>query len=730
MLNEGYALYKSIERCGIRPTNRHPDIKEPGKKDGLVVGLNKKGEVARLEYRKAEEIADLWTTREGMHNSFPVLKLQRPLWKVGKDDSLRKKIINLKANDEEKRNLLNNQHNKVSITSGDTNWWNRLKKRVTELKPFFETDNLDYRAVPQLMNRFLLVPKVEDFLEELFNRIKQFQKEIPYPLFETILVGNKWVEKYKEYSAEIPLVLDVNDWDDKVQYSNRVASKRVEDFVSACLFKRQGMSDQDGKNGNRGLSALSGKEQILENDKFPCPKLPFIGNTYLFSVNSQTPCQTRYKRTSTNIIPIGRKEANAIQDSLNWITGNDRKGKTWCSVPGLSDDESDLLMVYLENKPNMDVNKALLLGGVSKNDFTESQYEEVASAVVKALRGEEVLKANDLIRLFVLRKADPGRTQLSLQRAYTKANLISADDEWRAAAKNSPKVFMPFFRKEIEKTTAKQKNISTLIKKLLEDDKSKVVYLSPQCPFPADLVLLTQKQWIRFGKETKGKKRRENSPVTGVSLGDVYDVFFTQPSPMNPFAENLLNVTLQRTLPLLVGLGGEEHKKKAGDFSDIARFTALTTVSVIAIYLYKLGIKKEEYMKGTFFYVGRFLSLVDTLHFEYCDKVRGGSIPPQLLGNAHLPVALDNPTSAFDMLSRRIGVYQAWTRKEQGERVKLARWAVGQIGKVTDFLAEKTLPDSTTSAERAQILLGYLSRPEKKTENNSESSTEETAENN
>ncbi|MCL4539499.1 MAG: hypothetical protein M1378_07875 [Bacteroidetes bacterium] len=721
MLNEGYALCKSLQRCGIQPANRHPDIKEPGKKDGLVVGLNKKGEVARLEYRSAEEIANLWTVREGMHNSFPVLKIQRPLWKVGKDDPFRKKIINLKANDEEKRNLLNNQHSKVNITSDQTNWWKRLHERVTELKPFFETNNPDYRAVPQLMNRFLLVPKLEDFLEELLNRIIQFQKEIPYPLFETILVGNKWVEKDKEYSAEIPLVLDVNDWDDKTQYSNRVASKRVEDFVSECLFKRQGMSDQDGKKGNHGVSALSGKEQILENDKFPCPKLPIIGNAYLFSVNDQTPCQSRYKRSSTNIIPVGRKEANAIQGSLKWITGNDRKGKTWCSVPGSSDGESDLLMVYLENKPNMDVNKALLLGGVSKNDFTESQYEEVAGAVVKALKGEEVIKSNDLIRLFVLRKADPGRTQVSLQRAYTKGNLISADEDWRVAAKNGPKVFMRFFRKEIEKTTAKQENISTLIKKFLQDDKSKVVYLAPHCPFPADLVRLTQKQWIRFGQDF--------SPVAGCSLGDVYDIFFARRNEQKYLIEDLLNMTILRTHSLLIAIGQADHKKDMSGFNTEARFTTLTTISALAIYLYKLGIKKEDYMKDTFFYVGRFLSLVDTLHFEYCDKVRGGSIPPQLLGNAHLQVALDNPTSAFDMLSRRIGVYQAWTRKEQGERAKLARWAVGQIGKVTDFLAEQNLPDSTTSPQRAQILLGYLSRPERKTENDSESSTEKIAAN-
>lgn len=70
MLNEGYTLYKSLERCGIKLTKRHPDIQEPGKKDGLIVGLNKDGKVDRIEYRKRDDISKLWTTGKGNHNRF------------------------------------------------------------------------------------------------------------------------------------------------------------------------------------------------------------------------------------------------------------------------------------------------------------------------------------------------------------------------------------------------------------------------------------------------------------------------------------------------------------------------------------------------------------------------------------------------------------------------------------------------------------------------------------
>lgn len=701
MLNEGYTLYKSLERCGIKLTKRHPDIQEPGKKDGLIVGLNKDGKVDRIEYRKRDDISKLWTTGKGNHNRFPVLKLQKPVWKVGKDDPLRKNLINLKKDETEKRKLLITENRQLYFTELE-NLWDRLKKRVSTLKPFFETTTKDYMALPELMNRFLLT-QVNHFIEDLLTILKSTQNDIPYSLLDNVLIGNKWNNKKQEFITEIPLILDVSEWE---SFSIRVASPKFENFVSECLFKMQ--DDLTNQTNNiKGLSAISGQVTTLEDDKFPNPKLPVIGNTYLFSVNEKTPCQTRYKKTSTEIIPIGRKEANAIQDSLNWITENSREGKTWYPVPGIMD-KRDLLIAYIENKPDINVNKAYLLGGVSQNDFSESHYEATAKVVIDALKGGKIVKANDIIRIFVLRKADPGRTQVSLQRVHSISELMKADEQWREAAKNFPPFSLPFFKKEIERKTANQPNISESISNFLNNNESNTILLSPWCPYPADLVQLTQKQWIRFGQET--------SAVPAVSLGDVYEVFFDLQNKQKHLTEGLLNLTLQRIQSLLIGLGNADHKNEITIFYTDTRFTVLKAITILSIYLYKIGIKKENYMKDTFFYIGKFLSLIDTLHYEYCKNVRDGSIPPQLLGNAHLQIALDNPVSALDILSRRIGIYQAWTKKEKVEQAKLGRWAVRELGEVSGLLAEKTLPTTTTSTERVQILLGYLARPEKKFE--------------
>ncbi|MDY0082255.1 MAG: hypothetical protein RBR74_03655 [Ignavibacteriaceae bacterium] len=722
MLNEGYTLYQSLKRCGIIEsksfTTEHPELRNPGKKDGLVVGLEENGAVSTIEFRRRDEINRLWTTAKGNHNSFPVIKLQRPLVKLNLNDLLRNKLKESKTDETGKRKLLIDQDFELNVTQNDINKWNSLHERVSELKPFFETTDSEYIVVHELIKRFQLLTKWEDFLAGILNQVKLSNNLLSYSFFENIVIGKKFNKIKNEFVIEIPLVLEVSDWNNERKFLNRIASNnaKLRSFVSTCLFNYDSEKIKEGKQEEKNNSALSGRITSLVPEKFPDPILGHIGKSFIFSANKAIPSLSRYGRRSTDLIPVGNDEANSIKDSLRWITNSGREFKTWIKVPsgmiesrnGKKAYKDDMLIIYIENKPDTNINKAYMLGGLSKDDFSDTDYESISKVAIDALHGIEIIKASDLIRMFCLRKVDPGRTQVSLQRIYTISNLVKADQSWREAAMNYPNINFPFFKKEIEKSIENPEDISKSIKTFLDDKDSKLIILKPSCPFPADLVRLTQRQWIRGGEDFIS--------VAGCSLGDIYDMFFESENEKRMLIENLLNRTLQCTKILLSGVGNTDHQRELKTnpkiFFKDKRFIVLRTVSALAIYLYKLGIKKENYMKDTFFYIGRFLSLIDTLHFEYCKNVRGGSIPPQLLGNSHLQIALDNPISALDMVSRRLSVYQAWTRKEQGEQVKLARWAVGELGKVSDLITNKDLPLTTTSVERAQILLGYLYRPE------------------
>jgi len=188
---------------------------------------------------------------------------------------------------------------------------------------------------------------------------------------------------------------------------------------------------------------------------------------------------------------------------------------------------------------------------------------------------------------------------------------------------------------------------------------------------------------------------------------------------------SLLEKLLQRITPLILGVGQADHENWRSDknrkvFNVEARRTVLRTFAVLAILLFKLGRKKEEYMNEAAFGVGQLLSLADTLHKDYCIAVRGGSLPPSLIGNSMMAKALDNPCLAVADLADRMRIYMGWakTAEEPGERdekgeekriaVREARKTLRLYKPIADRLHVCGLPEKCDDVMRAEVLLGYL----------------------
>jgi hypothetical protein len=502
---------------------------------------------------------------------------------------------------------------------------------------------------------------------------------------QLVLIGDV-NKKGKIDDGELPLVFDMHR--EAGDEFLRVAHAKTGMFYSnALLQRRQGEPD--------GVCSITGEHTTLERGNLPSPRLPALADTILFSANSDIPCLQRYDLIGSEAFPIGRETAQKLNGTALWITAPGRKGKTWSLVPRSDESGRDLVLVYVDLLPDLNVDLAELL---SESDATEREgvFESKAATAVRAideLRGKMATAA--VLHTLVLRRISKGQVQVEISRQYRVERIREALREWEEAALNIPWLSL-----------------------LVPTGKGKPTRLiSPRIPFPGEVVDGTKWIWIRGGAERQ--------PTAGISLASVYDLYLGQGPDARSAASALLERVLQQCTPLLLFMGDQFARfgKSVQGLSVLGRYSSVTAVTLLGIALYKLERKKESYMNQTAFLLGRMLALSDVLHAQYCRAVRRGDLPPQLLGNQHYSMATEHPQRAFAVLADRLRIYKGWaqTARAEGElqaAARIAKWAVTQMGFIASELHGK-LPERLKDLDRAEMMLGYLAR-ERETESTNE----------
>ncbi|EQD71209.1 hypothetical protein B1A_05904, partial [mine drainage metagenome] len=186
-------------------------------------------------------------------------------------------------------------------------------------------------------------------------------------------------------------------------------------------------------------------------------------------------------------------------------------------------------------------------------------------------------------------------------------------------------------------------------------------------------------------------------------------------------AQRALRHALAGWAGFLIAAGVREHAStvsKAGD----KRAAALSKLpAILALLLFKSepDLSQEHIMASPAFLVGRLLALADSLHYQYCQGVRNGQVPGQLLGNALMATALETPQAALALYAQRILPYQAWARtcKVSGQGpATLAKYFLSQLGETCSEISLLNLPERASDADRAKMILGYLAKPTDKSD--------------
>ncbi len=704
MINELYELSKALEHCKLLSSTTNPNVNNIGKTECLIFELDSDGVPQDIRIMAKSDSAVLWKHSKGNHNSFPAIRVQKPLLafseyvKISADEwgkaKLSDKINMLLALD---YTAVNSDCAGIKISE-----WS-----VNELSPVLNSDSPELAALKHILMCFPRTKSEQhSFIVNILTLLREYidtcNQETHINFIKKLLVGEK-DKKSGKYSAGCMTYYDVYDID---EFDNTVGSAETQRALTELLNSCESSNFSDDDSGV--MSPLSGVITEGIGYKYPNPNMPILGLTYLYSKKSDTPCLNRYGMTGTQAFQAGKSEINAVNDAISFLTSKSRQNKTWRSMSDPNRDNPNLLLAYLADDPQNDAYLAQVLGSSAELEEREKIFEDLCEQVLGSM--DVVLKKNSQtkINLILLEKIDDGHKQVVYESSITAEQLQKNMLRWKDASYNCPPV-------EI-----KVKN------------KKEFISFKPICPLPDDICRLLKMYYTHSGKLESIKQSR-------ITLHQIYQIYMP-PHPteksQSELARYMLGVIVENSRNFLGDIGNKittEYALPPIKTSQGKAEHAMSLVSLMSILLYISGIRKEDYMLDTAFNVGQFLKLADILHKEYCIQVRNGGdkhkpLPAQLMGNEMLNIACENPVEALNRLSERMRIYIAWATKAAASDIPPNRpkWILHVFEQISLKIAVNQLPQHFDQTQQAQVLLGYLAelQYQKKSDTN-KSETEE-----
>lgn len=691
MLNELYELSRSLERHGLLQSTTHPDIGNVGKGYCLLIELDDNGKPRGFRILQKEQTVALWKHSKGNHNSFPAIRVQKPLLSAGES----KKIDDTawdKAKQSEKLLLLSQlDYSAVNPECADVkiSEWS-----ANQLEPVLISEQPELAALKQLLSVFPRERQQSVFLQNLTPLLRQeilrCGQEDLLDLIKKLLVGT-YESKSGKYVAGCMTYYDMYETG---KYENLVLSSETQRALIQLLNSKHIAEGSEHQAGTV-ISPFSGTKTAGIGDKYPNPNIPLLGLTYLYSKKSDTPCLTRYTMTGAEAFQAGINEIRAISDALAFLTADSRKDRSWRTMTDSNREKPNLLLAYLPDDPQNNAYLAKILGDPSDSDDPE-EYRETAEAVYEALCKQVLGNLEDALRknpnakvnLILLETLDPGRKQVVYETSFTAQRLRENLITWDAASQNTPPIVIRV------------------------RDKKGDIFVKPICPGPSEICQLFKINYTRSGS---GKPMKQSD----ASLHEIYRLYMPDlQTDRSQLVERFFRLAVQKSRWLLGDMAYQQIVDYAlpptKQFRTQARQAAMFA-SLLSILLYLAGIRKENYMLDIPFNVGQFLKLADMLHKEYCVQVRNSgnkqaSLPAQLMGNEMLAIASENPVEGLNRLRDRMKIYLAWAGSTTGENAGLAKWILARFEEVSMKIAaaEDELPEQFSPAQQAQVLLGYL----------------------
>lgn len=669
MLNEALTMARSLDAAGFAVAPRHPDVQAPGRKDTLRVCLDGAGGVSSIGLVPPAVISQSWTFANGNHNRFPFVQFSAPIFVAAVSERGWKE-----SRAAERRAILHDAVARQPFGKWVAAWpGDGLRRSLLQRRPKLADGSA--AAVLAVVDRALAAFAAP---ERLFHGLAEAL------LREVDEGGDDWLNMARRLLVQEggAVYFDVDDFPKFASDSSHIPA------ISRAL---SGQGDVDG------VCALTGRSAALLQGNYPKPTLPTLGGVYLFAKNADIPAAGRYGQVGSMSLPVAQSVAEQLGAVLQELTKPEWHGKTWRSVPSERPKESDLLIAFVDPA----VPCADLLAGRATDEAEETAeeanldprrvYLDGTQRMIETIKGKVDGRAS--VEVCLLRRVDPGNHKAIYHRRITAGALWAAADRWQAW----------------------QDNLPSWVALAVYSKTRNVFEAPPPLLAPLQLPLATRVAYVQGGC------RKEE--VGGMTAADALALLLDERGAERA-ARRGLHLVLRRQTALLAGSAHALRRDALGAKLNQAlpfdRSAALRGCAVLGLLLAKLDRHKEDYMREAAFKLGQLLAVADLVHVGYCADMRGGQVPPTLIGNSVLNAAQSNPAKALALLGRRWKPYHAWAKrlgaKPKGEEPKSAKdWAVVRAvsgARRMDELSRDlhgSLPDEAPDDMfRAELLLGYL----------------------
>lgn len=708
MLNELYEAASSLASVGIHPDEWHNEYREVrAPKLTFFVYLDQHGKIADIaRVGGKSEVSGLrkWESMGDLRQSFPYFNVPPLLWvgfdlKNESDKALEKALKANAATQDQLRQFENRVKNDRSTKPWDEKAFDKLQSCLDKGKTL---KSILGEASEECQSIIALIDRLDDVSAQ------DFHDELQWVFAGKLLNSPDTAKDYFKglfYSGEeapgndMTLLLELVDGVSHFKFP--VKHERVRSWINTRLLSQSQDQVHPSSNSDIFGNNAAGCEQTFDEVLMK----NVLGNVKLRAMVAAAACQYRYGKAEADSCPVGQDSRSKMKGALEWLTDPQRKGKTWDNISYATKKSSkeekkrptaEILLAYPSVLPPEPPDIATFFGGSPERDADNTgRFENCAKNVTGTLHGLMAKNPDLDIRVFVLRKMDPARTRVSSHGRYSAQRLIRAAELWQQGCRNLPHIMVKQFTKE-----------------------KKTEWREPETPFPMEVVWTINTIWSRGGKGTEKNKTASQpqwspSATKDFTTEDGISLLLEEEFFLQPGLRRVLYGVTHNVAGLVLALGQAHTQGQVFLAAKSYTRQAIILPSILGLLLFKMNIAKEEYMKSAPYLVGRLLGLADQLHYHYCQHVRDGSVPPQLMGNALMPTALEEPVKALALYSNRILPYQAWARTVSGDTAGLARYFLAELGKVSSDIPLTTIPERCTDSDKAQMLIGYLARPEK-----------------